>query len=303
MPSYVKRILGLGGGVCVLAVVVRFLLIPEGFGSFGFYRDNAPKEEAEREPVYQGKKVCGKCHNTQLLQHDKDVHFRVECEDCHGAGLEHSKAREGGEQPNVGYIFRELIQANCLACHRPLIARPKLFPTVSVKDHYEMVGVADMGIPCQGCHDPHQPLFLQQPSYEARIHPLIHPCTDCHDDTYNETQPLPPGHIVTFKCADCHADLAKDAKTKSHKSFDCRICHQFHRDSEFSGRIYKNGDPRFCLMCHQNRPFKMRDKIPLINSLAEHLEEVASDETDKQKRCADCHLEGAIHKLQKTPGK
>jgi predicted CXXCH cytochrome family protein len=167
---------------------------------------------------------------------------------------------------------------------------------VDVAEHFALVGVTDKATRCQSCHNPHEPLFLDQPVSKARIHPLIHPCRDCHAERGIETKPLPDGHVVTFRCGDCHGDVVADAAGKAHGRLDCRTCHVFHKDSEFSGRILKNGNPRFCLMCHQDRPFVAGSRIPHIASLEAHVAEMASSDEDKAKRCADCHLDDAVHR-------
>lgn len=293
--AYSRRIFGVLFIVVVAGLSVRAALVPEGFGVDGHYRVAAPSEAAAQEPVHQGKMVCGSCHDDELNAHEKDVHVSVQCEACHGPGREHVKAREGDAPDDQGRMFRELEQANCLACHRRLLARPNLFPTIDVDKHFALVGVKDPATKCQDCHSPHEPLFLERTVDEARIHPLIHPCSDCHHDAVDETAPLPAGHVVTFRCQDCHADVVASAKEKAHGKLDCRTCHIFRKDSEFSGRIFKNGNPRFCLMCHQNKPFKDGDRIPLLDSFEAHREEMADSDEDKTKRCADCHLSGAIH--------
>lgn len=304
-PTYPRRVFAILAVLVAAGIAVRWVLVPGDFGRDGNFRASAPEDEAAREPVHQGVEVCGRCHPDERARHDKDVHVRVPCEDCHGPGAEHVKAREAGEPSEKGSVFRELAPANCLACHRRLMARPVLFPTITVTEHYAVVGVRDMGTRCQACHDPHQPLFLDHPAQQARIHPLIHPCTDCHRsaptagpaDSGVAGRPRPEGHVVTFECRDCHADVVADAAGKAHGPLDCRTCHQFHRDSDFSGRIYKNGSPRFCLMCHQDHPFKTRDRMPLLASFEAHLDDVALSEEDRGKRCADCHLEEAIHSV------
>jgi hypothetical protein len=248
--------------------------------------------------VFQGKQVCGECHDDEFGRHEKDVHVSVQCEDCHGAGADHVKARRADAPVSEGQIFRALEQANCLACHRRLMARPKLFPTVDPVEHLAFVGVSDPSIPCQSCHNPHEPLFLERRVSESRIHPLIHPCSDCHAGEAVEERPLPEGHVVTFQCKDCHSDVVADARQKAHGALDCRTCHLFRKDSEFSGRIFKNGNPRFCLMCHGKQPFKDGKRIPLLASFEAHLADVATDEADRAKRCADCHVEDWIHAVK-----
>lgn len=293
--SYSRRIFGILLVVVVGALSLRAALVPDGFGVDGHYRVAAPGEAMAQEPVHQGKAVCGACHDDELAAHEKDVHINVQCEDCHGPGREHVRAREDDAPDDQGPMFRELEQANCLACHGRLMARPKLFPTIDVAQHFALVGVKDPATKCQECHSPHEPLFLERPVAEARIHPLIHACGDCHHDPVDQTKPLPEGHVVTFRCGDCHADVVASALTKPHAKLDCRVCHVFRKDSEFSGRIFKNANPQFCLMCHQDGPFKDGDAIPLLESFEKHREEMADSDEDKTKRCGDCHLSGAIH--------
>lgn len=278
------------------AAVARAALKPSDFGSLGgHYRGNAPAEAAAATPVHQGKQVCATCHAEQFEQHEKDVHVNVQCENCHGPGDAHVAARRASAPADQGRIFRELEQANCLACHRALAARPKLFPTVEVGEHFKLVGVKDPKTPCQACHSPHEPLFLERPVAQARKHPLIHPCSDCHADRGVAARALPAGHVVTFQCADCHAEIAADFAKKPHRHLDCRACHNFHKDSEFSGSIFKNGNPRLCLMCHEAKPFK-DETVPKIESFEAHRSDVALD-GDEEKRCADCHLTKRIHRL------
>ncbi len=296
---YVRRLLAIGITALVGLLAVRWYLVPEGFGETGHYRAAAPVEEAAREPLLRGKAVCGGCHADEFAKHEKDVHVTVECEDCHGAGAEHVEARLAGKPKGEGVIFRELAQANCLACHRRIEARPKLFPTIDLAEHFALVGVKDAMTPCQGCHNPHEPLFLERRVVDARIHPLIHRCTDCHAQREVQSRPLPEGHVVTFQCRDCHADVVADYQSKTHHALDCTTCHPFRKDSEFSGRILKIGSPTFCLMCHQKRSFMDPARKPLIESLDAHIAEYGSPD-DKGKRCVDCHLEDNIHARRKA---
>jgi predicted CXXCH cytochrome family protein len=278
---------------------VRQYLKPSGFGEIGFFRTAALDEEAAREPTLQGKGACEVCHKAEFDAHEKDVHLTVQCEDCHGPAAEHVQARTDGLAPDKGKMFRELAQANCLACHRRLQARPKLFPTIDAAEHFTRMGVTDSSVKCQGCHSPHEPLFLDRKVSQARLHPLIHACTDCHLDPAIRSKALPDGHVVTFQCKDCHADVLADYKTKPHKDLECSTCHVFHQDSEFSGRIFKNGNPKFCLMCHQQQPFRGKGSIPQLASFEAHRNEMASDDADRQKRCVDCHAEEKIHTMHR----
>jgi predicted CXXCH cytochrome family protein len=172
-----------------------------------------------------------------------------------------------------------------------------MFPAVDPRQHYSFLSIVDPKTPCTACHSPHEPIFLENRVSEARIHPLIHPCKDCHREPTIVSKPLPTGHVVTFQCQDCHAEIVDDFKTKSHRFFDCTVCHLFHQESEFSGRVFKNSSPRFCLMCHQARDFQDAREMPQLRSPEEHLASVAKTPEDRAKRCTACHQEQRIHSL------
>ena len=295
--SYSRRFFLIFAVVVVAALTVRAFLVPAGFGELGHWRTAAPLEEAAREPTLQGKAVCGACHAKEFAAHEKDVHKPVQCENCHGAGQAHVDAREAKRPASEGVIFRELAQSDCLACHRRVQARSKLFPTIDVPSHFAKTGVSDLSTPCQSCHDPHEPMYLEHNAENARIHPLIHPCADCHTEVSVADKSLPEGHVVTFQCKDCHAALVADFETRPHKDIGCASCHPFHRSSEFSGQIYKNGSPRFCLMCHEKKSFKDGKQIPLLESFPAHLQSMGMPYSASA-RCVDCHGESKIHVMK-----
>lgn len=300
--AYTRRIFALVFIGLLLGAVVKTLLTPKGFGVLGHYRVGAIADERARLPLLTGEQPCASCHPEQAAKHDKDVHGSVQCEDCHGSGRQHADAMARGAPLSEGPIFRKLEQGDCLVCHRQTNARPKMFPTVDVKQHFSFLSVSDPQTPCQSCHDPHEPIFLDRKVSESRIHPIIHPCSDCHRDRRVVSRPQPAGHVVTFQCPDCHADIVADFKTKSHRFFECTVCHLFHADSEYAGRIYKITDPRFCLLCHQTRRFVQSREMPQIESMAAHLDQEAKSPEDRTKRCTDCHQERRIHAIRKRPG-
>ena len=77
----------------------------------------------------------------------------------------------------------------------------------------------------------------------------------------------------------------------------CTACHLFHRENETSGRIFKNSNKLFCLLCHEKKPFKNSDELPQIE-FSEHIAtmpevmRVNPDEIkDKPTMCLRCHLD------------
>ena len=113
------------------------------------------------------------------------------------------------------------------------------------------------------------------------------------------------GHPVIFTCQDCHPEVAKDGKDRPHGFMRCTACHTFHRENATAGRIMKNGNMRFCLLCHESKPFKDPDRAPQID-VAEHLGEMAeilevtleSLKSDPR-TCLKCHQKH-IHVVKKT---
>ena len=156
--------------------------------------------------------------------------------------------------------------------------------------------VADEGLACTACHDPHEPLFMDRDLRTARLHPLIQRCRDCHAGRADETLPRPDHHPAIFECRYCHAPVVADYETRPHKVVRCTTCHIFFRASAFAGRILRDADPRFCLLCHGEAEFRSNTSAPGISWPDGHLDDVADDEADRTKRCIDCHRD-RIHLL------
>jgi hypothetical protein len=52
---------------------------------------------------------------------------------------------------------------------------------------------------------------------------------------------------------------------------------------------------KFCLLCHEDKPFKNAKAIPLVRWPA-HLDEEKIEGPDRDKTCIQCHWEG-IHTM------
>ncbi len=279
--------------VLALAFVARTVAVPKTFGEYGWYRGAAPEEARQFTPRHVGKDACEECHDDVVAEHDKDVHVNVPCEACHGPGGKHVETEEATD------IIRPKGREVCLTCHRRLLTRPGAFPQINWKEHFKFVGVKDESTKCISCHNPHEPLFLDRDIHKARLHPLIQRCGDCHLGMSNKAK-KPEKHPVIFECSYCHEAKVKDFKQRTHSRVSCTTCHLFFKETSYSGRIIRDADPRFCLLCHRDAPFRSVSAAPSID-WPDHLEEVKEGPEDEGKRCIDCHRD-RIH-APKTAGR
>ena len=279
------RLFGAVVAVLALALTARALAIPPSFGEFGSYRSAAIAAARGPVPGHQGKAVCAKCHPKQAKLQGKDAHRRVQCETCHGMGKAHAAAPKQVKQKRDGS------KGACLTCHRQLDARPGAFGQVNWEKHYAFVGVKDPSIKCIQCHDPHEPLFMDRDLNAARMHPLINRCRDCHTGSQRSPlTPRPKDHPVIFQCKDCHKAVAEDFAKRPHKKVRCTTCHLFFQESAFAGRIIRDADPRFCLLCHRKASYREASQ-PAIEWPA-HREDMGGEGSE---RCVDCHQTSIIH--------
>lgn len=289
-------VFGLVVALLVTGAAARALARPPSFGQFGFYRGAAPAAARARLFRHRGKRACQQCHFREVDLHDKDAHGTIECEVCHGPGREHA-LRGTAESAALMRVPRR--QADCLACHQQLDARPGWFPQIDVPTHYAFVGVSEMGTPCTACHDPHEPLYMDRDLRTARLHPVVHRCRDCHQGpTRDASAARPEGHPPIFDCSYCHQRVVGDFAKRPHSEVRCTTCHLFFRQSESAGRIIRDADPRFCLLCHREGEFRSEGAPPSV-AWPQHLEEVREGPADALKRCVDCHQD-QIHAVEPT---
>ena len=276
-------LLGLVGLAVGGILAARLVLVPASFGRDGHFRGRAPREARQHQVRHFGEKACAECHGEILALHAKDAHARVACETCHGAAYEHVARNE--RKPRV---VRS--QGACLICHQRLRARPSSFPQIEVSEHFRLVGVSDQKLSCTRCHSPHEPLFVDRDLRKARLHPLVHRCRDCHAGRADDNVPKPAAHPPIFDCQYCHKARVADFATRKHKKLRCSTCHIFRKETAFSGRIVRDSDPRFCLLCHRKAPFRDAGAAPGIEP-EKHLKDMGA--TPKAS-CLECHKD-AIH--------
>ncbi len=267
-------------GLIIIGVTgARQIFVPPTYGQYGHYRGAAPAEARVRKPRHLGQQQCKECHDDIGKLHDKDAHGRVACETCHGPGHKHK-----ADQNNK--LTEPRSQEGCLVCHRRLLARPPAFPQIRVADHYRLVGVKNMKLACVKCHSPHEPLYMDRDLRKARLHPLVHRCRDCHPGRTNRGLQRPKTHPAIFECSYCHKKRVADFASRKHKKLRCSTCHIFVKETPFAGRIVRDTDRRFCLLCHRKASFRSASAAPGIDPKT-HMDAPKT-------ACIECHSD-AIH--------
>jgi hypothetical protein len=142
MPPQIFRLVLLTIAIVVTYLIARYLLTPNSFREYGFYRGAALAELASRPTVFAGRKACLECHEDIQNQLFKGEHKTIGCESCHGVGKEHA------ENPDVKLV--KIGDNGCLRCHEASPSRPSWLKQINSKEHYH----EDK---CAGCHVPHQP--------------------------------------------------------------------------------------------------------------------------------------------------
>jgi hypothetical protein len=125
-------------------LLLRWLMVPEGFGELGHYRVGAIADNRARQPVYAGQAACVECHADVAQLRAKGRHAGVACESCHGALAVHA-ANPDGQRP-----VKPDARTACISCHSANISKPKSFPQVVPEEH------APEGS-CAACHVVHNP--------------------------------------------------------------------------------------------------------------------------------------------------
>jgi hypothetical protein len=299
--KHIYTIFAIIGVFLILAIIADRVLQPKSFDKHGHYRWDAVNELNKLPVLNQNSATCSECHKDIYKSHEKDAHYSVPCVDCHGAGNLHVVFYRKGEEAKKitkeqAYLKKEFNFEGCLYCHRQLAARPSDFPQVNQKEHYKFMHVTDSTTKCIACHSPHEPLFLMTESRQSRLHPMVYKCTDCHKTKPTKNFYDVADHPKIFECKDCHSEIVKDFNDKPHHKYvECKTCHLLHKENETVGRMYKNGNAKFCLLCHENKPFKDTKYPPKVDwpSHIGNLHYLGQTDT---KICLDCHTK-QIHTM------
>jgi hypothetical protein len=126
-------------------LLLRWAMVPAGFGVYGHYRAGALDDNMARPVKFAGQAACIECHPGQAELRATGRHARVGCEACHGALAAHAAA------PVQVKPIKPDPRKTCVICHTASISKPKSFPQVDPAEH------APEG-PCTACHvQPHSP--------------------------------------------------------------------------------------------------------------------------------------------------
>jgi hypothetical protein len=183
-------------------------------------------EQAMGRPVTGEELVrCFACHTTASTINDKFDRARmitgINCEACHGPGLNHVVAEQTGQE--IGLIFNPAklspIDAAdfCGACHTTwwdvklagLVGMANIRAQPYRLEKSRCWGKkGDARLTCVACHDPHQQLVRDLGSYDKN-------CLSCHlaatSSKPSPDHPAPACKVSTKDCASCHMPRFDDS--------------------------------------------------------------------------------------------
>lgn len=142
--GHLLRMAGLFVAGAVVFVIVRAMLVPEGFGTWGHFRAGALDDNRAHPLRYAGRQACADCHADVVDSGQGSKHAAIGCEACHGPLAAHA------EDPETAPATRPDTTALCRSCHQENVARPAAFPQIDAAEHGD-------GEPCVACHAPHHP--------------------------------------------------------------------------------------------------------------------------------------------------
>jgi hypothetical protein len=142
--EHLARVASLFVAGILVFVVLRSLLIPEGFGRYGHFRAGALDDARVHPAVYAGRAACLDCHSDAADAAKGGGHAGVRCEACHGPLAAHAAdpTAQKAQKPDPAVL--------CVRCHQANVARPAGFPQ---KDRAEHAGDEV----CTTCHVAHRP--------------------------------------------------------------------------------------------------------------------------------------------------
>jgi DmsE family decaheme c-type cytochrome len=265
-----------------------------------------------------GADTCLGCHNgEEMLVIFRTAHgqradpespmAQLQCENCHGAGGEHSgrRAKGAAHQPVIAFGAGaqtpvEDQDAVCMECHQGDVS---LAWTGSVHERN------DTG--CAGCHSVHtatDPVGLRSgqaeqcfschrqqraDSMKPSSHPLRteHPvraaamiCTDCHSPHASVSSGQLKRNTLNELCLGCHAEFRGPVLfDHAPVSEDCSLCHQAH--GSIHPALLTRRPPLLCQSCHSQRGH------PSLSFTANSLPGGNPSAMVLERSCMNCHTQ------------
>lgn len=151
MKNHVFRPLWVAIGLVLFVLVMQKFLVPDDFGvhgesfTYNYYRLGNVQEWKDVSVKYQGKERCSRCHEENFEENQSSKHLNVQCENCHGPGIDHPK--------RVKKLVVDNSRELCLRCHGKLEypnSKRGEMPSVDGDRHMRKRE-------CSKCHDPHHP--------------------------------------------------------------------------------------------------------------------------------------------------
>jgi hypothetical protein len=151
MKKHVLRPLWVAIGLFALVLVARQFMVPSDFGvhgasfTYNYYRLGNVQEWKDFPVKYQGRERCANCHEDNSAQIADSKHAIIQCENCHGPGVDHPR--------QVKLLPIDGSREQCLRCHQSLpypSSQRMALPGIDGERHGRRRE-------CRACHNPHHP--------------------------------------------------------------------------------------------------------------------------------------------------
>ncbi|HKK03092.1 MAG TPA: cytochrome c3 family protein [Gammaproteobacteria bacterium] len=151
MKKHVLRPLWVAIGLVAVVLIAREFMVPPDFGVHGetftyhYYRLSNVEEWKNFPAKYQGQERCARCHKDNAAEHSSSKHATIQCENCHGPGVDHPR--------QVKKLVIDTSREQCLRCHQYLpypTSQRMALPAIDNQEHWPERE-------CHVCHNPHYP--------------------------------------------------------------------------------------------------------------------------------------------------